>query len=915
MSDKPAAAAPNGAVPVVTGDGKTVYLPAALADDPAATEGLRRATDDQLRAAQVDANKAATYQALQEKFSGSIGAELEGAIAPAVAGAARGLTFGGSDATLSQLGPGVRRRLLDYQEYAPVTSTVGEIGAIAGAALLGDEAGLGALPNAVGRLGARVGASTAERLGGGMLARGAGVLAGGAVEGGIYGGASAVSESHLKDTDLTGEALVGGVGHGAVGGMVASGLLHGAGSALGGLRGAFRPKAAAFDALASSEFGEAAPGVGKALAADAEKVATPGIAAEAGGPYRAPGTAFDTAGEAYVNARGGAKRHELGEIWKNREVAFNDGAERIEGHSRDFANAITEQQKAARITDMETFGDAKANHMDKLVNREGFDQQADRVMNWMFHAQEQVNLLATDTAVTKLGPAARKEFDGQMVRLGRALESKDSLELFKAADNAKRFLGRHAEFGRSAKGLNESAKAFDDLYQGENGLMHVLEDPSWGKAADAQKAVNAATHQNISLGERFRSGFTSQYGDVAGRPEFIGNSEKVSSFMGRLTKAATDNDAQGVRDMIATRREFLDATANSYDHGPAATKAIAAERAALDKMEKTFATATKETALINQVKRLQSEEQAQKIGGLLGLATDTLTKPVSTLHRLAQVEQHTQTMLAKVGMGTKKLIGGAAAAPTVAAAGADTAGKPKGFFSLLLDRAPAAGERTAIAGATSGRKAFEQRAEAMASIQANPAALSARVGAALGPFSSDAPKSTAAATATAMVGLKLLADKMPPARRDPFSLQPQFQPASRASDSEIAQHSRYVEALDNPTMVLDMARKGTLTPDHVTAVKTVYPKLYEQMQTQVMKELISSKSELPYSHRIQLGILLDIPTDKTLAPDFVRAIQATYTASEQAGMEPPPPQQLSQLDVAGSLMTGTQSAASEGLDR
>jgi hypothetical protein len=80
-----------------------------------------------------------------------------------------------------------------------------------------------------------------------------------------------------------------------------------------------------------------------------------------------------------------------------------------------------------------------------------------------------------------------------------------------------------------------------------------------------------------------------------------------------------------------------------------------------------------------------------------------------------------------------------------------------------------------------------------------------------------------------------------------------------------------------------------------------------------MQELVTSKSELPYGRRIQLGILLDLPTDQTLAPDFVSAIQATYSASEKAGVEPPPPQ-LSQLDVAGSLQTSTQSAA-EGLDR
>jgi hypothetical protein len=82
----------------------------------------------------------------------------------------------------------------------------------------------------------------------------------------------------------------------------------------------------------------------------------------------------------------------------------------------------------------------------------------------------------------------------------------------------------------------------------------------------------------------------------------------------------------------------------------------------------------------------------------------------------------------------------------------------------------------------------------------------------------------------------------------------------------------------------------------------------------VMRSLVDSKSQLPYGRRIALGILLDLPTDASLAPDFVQALQATYAAPDSAAEEPPSPQ-LSRLDVASSLMTGTQSATSEGTER
>lgn len=994
MSDKPADVAANGAIPVVTADGKVGYLPAALANDPAATEGLKRASDTQIRGAQLKANQEATKRALDAEFSGSVGAEVEGVVGPAVAGAARGLTLGGSDAAIAKIGgDSARRKLLDYQDYAPVTSTVSEIGAIAGAAMLGDESTLGALPNAVGRLGARVGAGTAEALGGGLAARGAGVLARGAVEGAVFGGGATISEKVIHDAPITGEALIGGMAHGAAGGMVASGLLHGVGAGFSRIRGAARPSADAIDAIAAREFGEAAPGVGKAIAGDmkaaanradmaagpveagtyvdargvtraapsggiprpagaAEPMSAESFAADMaagrttqspehlqfyqnnaksveaalaklrgatgpiaeGGVYRAPGK-VDKAGDAYLDATtSGAKRNELGELWKNREVAFQDGAERIEGHSRDLQKAITEQQTAARVTDMATFGDAKTNHMAKLVDTTRFSEQADEVAKWLSKARAEMDLAATDTAVTKLSPAARKEFAAQSARVEKAIAGGKSIELFKASDDIKRFLGRHSGFGKPRGPSTEAEKMFNALYQDEGGLMHVLEHGSWGKAGSAQKAVNAAVSENIGFGANFRSGFVTGHGAEGGVPTTQANSGKVSSFLNQLTKAAADNDATAVRDMIRTRRGFLDATGSSYDHGPAAVKAIAAERDALGRMEATFEKATKETSLINQVKRLQAEEQAQKIGGMIGVVTDTLSKPVTTLHRLAQLEHHTNSVLEKLGAGTKKLAGAPAAATEKAPGLAAPKGAGSGFFSLLLDKLPAAGEQAAIAGASKQRKEFDRRAVTLSALQANPVALAAHVGNALGPFSSDAPKATAVATGVAMTGLQFLSSKMPLTRRDGFTLQPQLQPTSRASDSQIAQHMRYVEALDNPGIILELAHRGALTPDHVEAVKAVYPALYDKMRTNLFQELVTSKSMLPYGRRVQLGILLDLPTDQTLAPDFVSAVQATYSPSENGDMEPPP-SKLSQLDVAGSSMTATQRAASGGLDR
>jgi len=206
----------------------------------------------------------------------------------------------------------------------------------------------------------------------------------------------------------------------------------------------------------------------------------------------------------------------------------------------------------------------------------------------------------------------------------------------------------------------------------------------------------------------------------------------------------------------------------------------------------------------------------------------------------------------------------------------------------------------------SQRKDYEKLSNVITGAQANPAAVADRVGQSLGPLGDVAPKATAAAITTTLAGLNFLAGKLPPTRADQFSLQPQFETKSRASDAEISQFMRYAQAIDDPLIVLREAKAGTLSRAHVEAVKAVYPGLYDEIRANVMRSLVVSKKELGYQQRIQLGILLDIPTDKTLSPDFLRAIQATYT-SQPAGAESPP-QHVAPPDVAGSVQTATQQA-------
>jgi hypothetical protein len=121
-----------------------------------------------------------------------------------------------------------------------------------------------------------------------------------------------------------------------------------------------------------------------------------------------------------------------------------------------------------------------------------------------------------------------------------------------------------------------------------------------------------------------------------------------------------------------------------------------------------------------------------------------------------------------------------------------------------------------------------------------------------------------------------------------------------------------VKALDNPAGMLTDFTAGKLTPQAVEAVREVYPETLASIQTQVMERLsvLQSRGKAPsYLERLQLGLLLGIPTDPTLAPNVARAIQAQYAAqpgAAQGGAAPAPGRSRKPPQIAGGFRSGSQ---------
>lgn len=122
-----------------------------------------------------------------------------------------------------------------------------------------------------------------------------------------------------------------------------------------------------------------------------------------------------------------------------------------------------------------------------------------------------------------------------------------------------------------------------------------------------------------------------------------------------------------------------------------------------------------------------------------------------------------------------------------------------------------------------------------------------------------APQTATAMQVTAARAISFLDSKYPRAP-DRGPLAPRMEP----SPAELARYRRYEAAVADPTGILDLAQAGTLTPEHVEAVQTVYPELYNEIVAALvdsMAEAQASGKTIPYASRRMLSMLLGSDVD------------------------------------------------------
>jgi len=221
----------------------------------------------------------------------------------------------------------------------------------------------------------------------------------------------------------------------------------------------------------------------------------------------------------------------------------------------------------------------------------------------------------------------------------------------------------------------------------------------------------------------------------------------------------------------------------------------------------------------------------------------------------------------------------AAALSVLAKAQREVTQEIDGALSHLLRSAPQAVGRTAAATAS---RAAAQAVEAR-QLANSPELLQDALTRQTDELHGHAPDVSQAAQMAAARAVAFLASKAPAT-----ALRGLHAKGTRPSAFELGKFGRYADVVERPLRALQHARRGTLTPEHVGALRIVYPALHRQIQSRLMDQLMGhgGKTISPQS-RMMLSMLTGYPLDGSLGWNAIAANQAVYARPAQQPMDGP----------------------------
>lgn len=187
--------------------------------------------------------------------------------------------------------------------------------------------------------------------------------------------------------------------------------------------------------------------------------------------------------------------------------------------------------------------------------------------------------------------------------------------------------------------------------------------------------------------------------------------------------------------------------------------------------------------------------------------------------------------------------------------------------------------RTAVAAAKEEHRDsghYERVAKAFIANRGNAAVVQDHIDRTVGNLGEVAPNVSSALATRMALTYGNLEKNAPSPRINQPSITPQFD-RPRFTEVAVRKFSQQIES--DPISVLDDMATGQLTRAKAQAMRENFPKLFEQVQTEVYNQAAELQESMSYEKRQTLSILMGVPLDETQTPAFVAMMQATKQAN------------------------------------
>lgn len=752
-----------------------------------------------------------------------------------------------------------RDYLNDLQKWHPYASAGGELVGQVGGALAGGELMEGAEAATAATRGGRI----AQSIGRGAVR--------GGLENMVIGSTHDVNERALGNPDAAGEKLLPDTMKHFLVGAIAGGVLGGIGSGITETAGAFKkPLSEALDRQASAAVGR-----------------------EVGGGL-AEGAA--------IRARMGhvpSSTSELADFLSKEQTAFREGAARQSAAARDAlesaqTTAAWQQSAKNEATRLATAKEAKA-AVAEVEARNATAREA--MLKEHASATESFEKLAAERDAAR---AKLKGLAGELDRVkGAELPNaqnivRDASEAFSPAQSltppSPRAQALFQEWADNfAKKYGEHGKLTFSELQDVIESLNVMEKrqrvvSGWGNDAEVSAAFKAM--KNSARAEFDRASAVTADG--------ISDAKGLSAARLRQSLPDLDRAVADAKDTV----DNLTSTIKSFDRA-AAQEVKQAQREGFQAIRSKEKLLRKEDSIFDANQRAELrglpkpskatpvDKQLEHLRGPQGQDAIGLTSiggaAMSLLH--GNVAGAAMAALGGIAARTAKAQGNMIAARTMSAL-ADSIAKADGTIARYAGRAVGRYARlgtdlaTEDKGPARPRMNFEKVYQRVRDAQTNPLIVEQRVRASAGQWAQTAPTVYSSLLSASMRAQSFLESKLPPPRTDPYSLTPQIE-ESDLSDTEKYDFMQYTKAVADPIGVLKDVADGSVTEQQVEALQAVYPALYKQMATEVMRRVAELDAPLDYEKSVHIGTLLNIDTSEVMTSEFQSVLADMYSAREE----------------------------------